>query len=242
MIKHMLAAGALVGLANSAYAAAIVVPYSGSFDEASVVAEDGLPAGDYDTIGGLEDVGLFVLREGVNTFSGSIFAPSDPSDVFAIEIAPGLSLVDASINWGTNLPGLASGFPPPPGYLEQPDQSSSEWTLEDSDPTPEIFTIGGLTGSNSGTEPELRSAGALSVGPGIYSSTLRNVSATCAQTHVVSSDGFLTPTCVEGIDYTISFTVDGPGDPEPGVIPLPAGGLLLVSGLALFGMMRRRFV
>ena len=33
--------------------------------------QDGSPAGDYDTIGGLDDVGLFNLVDGSNTFEGS---------------------------------------------------------------------------------------------------------------------------------------------------------------------------
>jgi hypothetical protein len=38
-------------------AATVVIPYAGSFNEAAIGAEDGLPAGDYDTIGGMADVG-----------------------------------------------------------------------------------------------------------------------------------------------------------------------------------------
>ena len=56
----------------------MVVPYSGAFDEATVSAEGGLPAGDYDTIGGLEDVGLFNLVVGANTFEGSVWTPGIP--------------------------------------------------------------------------------------------------------------------------------------------------------------------
>jgi hypothetical protein len=104
-----------------AQADSVTVPYTGSFDEATVPAEGGLPAGDYDTIGGPVDIGLFNLVAGNNTFSGSVWTPGDSSDAFLIGIEANQTLTGASIAFGTNLSPLAPmfAFPAPTWTLEE---------------------------------------------------------------------------------------------------------------------------
>jgi hypothetical protein len=116
-----LGALALSIIAGTTSAGTVPVPYTGSYDEALVPADttDGLPAGDFDTIDGIDDVALFQLVEGTNTFTGSIFSSQDPADSFNVEILSGFRLTGASIDWGTNLSGLSFTIPVPSGYLQQ---------------------------------------------------------------------------------------------------------------------------
>ena len=116
------------------FALAIVIPYSGTYDEASVPAEGGLPAGDYDTLGGLSDVGQFNLVDGSNTFEGSVWAPGDSGDLFLIGVGANQTLTGASIAFGTNLTPLNPMFAFP----------APQWTLEESDADPTIFNVAEL--------------------------------------------------------------------------------------------------
>lgn len=242
MFRTVCVMAVLVLGVSQAEADAIGVPYSGSFDEASVVAEGGLPAGDFDTIGGLEDVGLFSLTLGANTFTGSIYSPNDPSDVFLIEVAPGLSLVGAEINWGTNLPGIALTFPPDPEYRDQNTfgPSAPDWVVEESSTVPELFRISDLEGSNFGTAPSTRSVTGLGIGPGIYSSALL-ASGTCMQAYStvdVGGQTGLQADCVDGIDYTMTFTT---ASSTPSTdIPTPQTAIMLAVALALLGFASAR--
>lgn len=219
---------------GSANAATVNVPYTGNFDEATVATQDGLPAGDYDTIGGLADVALFELVEGLNFFHGSIEAPTDTADVFNIAISAGLKLVGASILWGSNLSPIDNPYQ---STRLQGAGGAPSWHLEESSITPELFTIDSLLNGPWGDSPATFNAPSLDVGPGIYLSTLRDNGGTCAMRNILGAGGFLYPTCVDGIDYTMSFVVERTA---PAPIPVPAGGFLLVGALGGLGLMRRR--
>lgn len=252
MNQRTIALGALAlsVIAGTASAGTVLVPYTGSYDEAVVPADaaDGLPAGDFDTIGGLDDVALFQLVEGNNTFTGSIFSSQDSADSFNVEILAGFRLTGASIDWGTNLPGISFSIPVPNGYLQQTSfvggPTPPEWTLEESSVTPEIFTISGLEGTNAGQSPQTKSTGILDVGQGIYLSILRDLSSTCAQSYrEVDVDGQtgLESFCAEGLDYKMTFSVEKVPVAPPAVVPLPASLPLALAGMGLlFGISRRR--
>ncbi len=223
-----------------------VVPYSGSFDETSVAANGTLPAGDFDTLGGLDNLGLFRLQEGVNTFTGSVFSPGDSSDAFLIEILTGFELISASIEWATNLPSieLLNIFSPPAGFLQQSTFGSAapDWVLEESDTTPTIFALNDLEASKVGNTfdvgPASYNAPAFSAqGPGVYSSLIDGTGS-CAGTYVPANPG-VNFSCVSGLDYTMSFNVQRTST-QPPAIPLPAAGWLLIAGLSALGAISRR--
>jgi hypothetical protein len=238
-VKTAAAAALVSGFCTSASAGTVTVPYFGAFDEATVAGPvDGLPAGDYDTIGGLDDVGLFQLVAGTNTFEGSIFAPTDTADVFLVEVLAGFVLTGATINWGTNLP---NNFGAPVGeYLYQStgrinQPQAPSWFFEESSPTPEIFTINNLWDSPWGEAPAEFSSPTLSVGAGIYSSLIADqASGSCVlQQFIRPEDGFIGERCVEGLDYTMTFTVEQINVPVPEVSA--TGSLAAFASLFLFG-------
>ncbi|MCW8107744.1 PEP-CTERM sorting domain-containing protein [Alteromonas ponticola] len=237
MTKRIALAALLVCVtAFHAQAGLVNTEYNGHFDEASIVSEERLPAGDYDTIGGLEDVALFKLVEGSNEFFGSVFSPHDSSDVFTIEVTKGLRLVGASIRWATNLPGIRLDFNNPTGYLAQNTwgEQAPDWFVEESSIEPEVFTIenleAGAIGFDLDIAPSQFFAESFTREQGIYSSLLA-ASGTCAQTFSPSPDGIgLIPGCVEGIDYQMSFIVERINVPEPSSFAIFA---LALMGLAL---------
>lgn len=193
---------ALLGAAQMAAADTVVVPYTGAFDEASVLAEGGLPAGDYDTIGGLDDVGLFNLVAGTNTFEGSVFTPGDSSDVFLIGIGANQTLTGASINFATN----ASPFNPLFAF------PGPQWTLEESSTTPTIFNIQPLN------SPGVYDAPSFSRDEGIYSVLLGN--------------GTFGMNNGDPVDYTMTFTVTEVNPvPLPAAVWLFGSALMGVAGV-----------
>ncbi len=222
---------------TAAHAGTVVIPYGGSFDESSIAAQDGLPAGDFDTLGGNEDVGLFNLVAGTNTFTGSVYSADDPADVFLIGIGAGLQIVGASIAWATNLPGMEYDFlsPAPSGFLQQNTWGANApyWTLEESSITPTIFRLDGLeagmVGNTYDVAPTSYDAPDFTRGTGIYSSLL-DATGTCGQTYVAADPG-VSAQCVSALSYTLSFQVES----TVSAVPLPAAGSLLALALAGFG-------
>jgi hypothetical protein len=77
-------------------AEAALVPYDGSFDEATDTI-----TGDYRELGGTDDVGDFELLDGLNLFLGSIVTPGDNSDTFNIILGTGETLNAVSIDFDT---------------------------------------------------------------------------------------------------------------------------------------------
>ncbi|MGF1765171.1 PEP-CTERM sorting domain-containing protein [Aliivibrio kagoshimensis] len=230
-----------VFLTTQAQAGLVNIPFNGTFDEASIATEGGLPAGDFDTIGGLEDVALFNLVTGVNEFYGSIFSPTDPADVFTVGIAAGLKLTGATIHWGTNLLGV--GFKPfvdqtvPVDYRQQNTwgDNAPTWFFEESSTDPEIFTIAGLEDGLNGETGKTFLSAELDVTEGIYSSLL-SASGTCAQSYSYDSQGFLNTTCVEGIDYKMTYTVES----LTPISQVPEPTTLAIFALGLFGLVSRK--
>lgn len=204
-----LAAGiaAMTAFGNIAQAALVTVDYDGSYDERTEA-----PAGDYDAIGGLPDVGAFDLigaADGfANTFSGSLSSPADSADVFVIRLGANQTLTGANIRFGENVtlfnPMFA--FPAP------------SWTLEESSTTPTIFEQS--LGYDWMSSTAIYNPAFAPIGEGIYSLLIGNgVFGTYSEGH---------------IDYTITFTVESP---EISVVPLPAALPLYGAGVALLGFM-----
>ena len=239
----------LVTLTFQAQAALIDVAYNGSFDESSIAAEGGLPAGDYDTIGGLQDVAVFQLVAGNNDFYGSIYSPSDSADVFNIEIGENLRLIGATIEWATNLPSLQLTFPTVPnGFLQQNTffGNAPDWFLEESSTTPEVFTIydlqAGMVGNTFDVAPSFYTAATFSREKGIYSSLL-SAAGTCAQTYStvgVGGQTGLQAFCAAGIDYKMTFIVEQIQVTPPNNVSEPAPLSVLLSAFLALALIRRK--
>jgi hypothetical protein len=215
MRRTLLATAVLAALTVAgaqAHAGTVTIPYSGTFNESSVPAEGGFPAGDYDTIGGGPDVGLFNLVAGANMFFGSVKTPGDSSDAFVIGIGATQTLIGASIVFGTNLGPLNPLFAAP----------APIWTLEESSPTPTIFLQS--LGTNGMDAPLALAAPAFTRGAGIYSFLIGN------GTFADHNNG--------PVQYAITFTVSQ----LTATTPIPASLSLFGSGLAAMGFLafRRR--
>jgi len=86
--RSLLAMCAFGVFSASASADVVVVPYTGTFNEAASA-----PGGDYDNIGGLLDVGLFNLVAGNNTFIGAVHTPADSLISASLSGAMGFTIV-----------------------------------------------------------------------------------------------------------------------------------------------------
>lgn len=230
-------------LSFNVHAALINVAYNGTFDESSISAEGGLPAGDFDTIGGVDDVAVFQLVAGNNDFFGSIYSPSDVADVFNIQIGENLRLVGATIAWATNLPSLQLNFPfVPNGFLQQNTffANAPDWFVEESSATPEVFTIfdleAGKVGGTFDVAPSFYTGSSFSREQGIYSSLL-SAAGTCAQSYRQVNVGGqigLEAFCAAGIDYKMTFIVEQIQVDPPNSVSEPMSlGILLLSFGAL---------
>lgn len=205
----------LLAVASPALADAVIVPYTGVFDEASVPGpQGGLPPGDYDTIGGPADVGQFNLVDGSNVFHGSARTPNDSSDVFLIGIGSLQTLTGAQIVFGTNLGDFTPMFAAP----------APHWSLEEFDATPTIFNL--QVGSNGLDHPQLYLAPAFSRGEGIYS--------------VFIGNGTFARNDNAPISYTMTFSIETAAVPEPSTIALALSFVVVCLASGLVRRYRRR--
>jgi hypothetical protein len=211
IIRPLVLAAALTLVAASAQAGAVAVAYNGNYDE-----RVSAPGGDYDAIGGLNDVGEFTLLAGDNFFLGGIKTPSDSSDFFLVRVASGFKLTGASIEWGTN----ASAFNPIfaiPGPI---------WTLEESDADPTIFLQN--LGGNRATAPLLITAPTFERGEGSYGMTIGN--------------GTFGMNNGDAIGYRMKFVVEAIAVDPPPALPEPATLALTTLALAGVAATRRRAI
>ncbi len=198
---------AMAAWAGPAWSAAVVVPYTGTYDERTQA-----PGGDYDAIGGLDDVGEFTLLAGDNFFLGAVRTPNDSSDFFLIRIASPFKLTGASIQWATNANDFNPVFAAP----------APIWTLEESDADPTIFL---LQMAGRGTSaPVLHTAPAFERGPGSY--------------NVLLGNGTFAMNNNDPIAYRMSFSVV---DTTPVItVPEPAPALLVGAALLALALPRMR--
>lgn len=193
-------------IASMAQAAAVAVPYTGTYDERTQA-----PGGDFDAIGGLDDVGEFTLLPGNNFFLGGVRTPDDSSDVFLIRIASNFKLVGASIEWATNANDFNPVFAAP----------APIWTLEESDADPTIFLLN-MAGRGT-SAPVLHTAPAFERGAGSYSVLLGN------GTFAMNNN--------DPIAYRMNFSVR---DLTPATVSEPTSALLVGAAMAALAALKRR--
>jgi len=217
LLKKILSAAAALSavafLSSPAQALLVDVAYTGNYNESSA------PSGDYDAIGGLDDVGVFTLLSDPtgysNTFSGSVYTPYDSTDGFVIHVSDGDTLTGANIIFGTNL------GPSNPLAIGS---DLTTWVLE----------------KNSGTDPAIFNIG---VAPDRY----QDGPLTYTPTFAALGGGFYNILIGNGtfaayngaIGYTMTFNVEGAisAVPLPASLPLYGAGLL---GLAFLARKRRQ--
>gem|GEM_PF-1831408 len=217
MFKKILSAAAALSavafLSSPAQALLVDVAYTGNYNESSA------PSGDYDAIGGLDDVGVFTLLSDPtgysNTFSGSVYTPNDSTDGFVIHVADGDTLTGANIIFGTNLDPfnpLAIAAPAP------------RWVFEhNSGSGPAIFDIA-VASDNYQSTPSTYTPTFTALGGGFYNVLIGNGT-------FAAYNG--------AIGYTMTFNVEGTisAVPLPASLPLYGAGLL---GLAFLARKRRQ--
>lgn len=154
-VRTFALAATLTTLAAPAWAAAIPVPYTGSYDEAAQA-----PSGDYDAIGGSADIGSFTLLAGDNIFLGLARTPDDATDQFFLEVADGFRLTGARLDWGVNASELN-----PLRVLDTP-----VWALLSGDGLDTLLQVG--LGSNWAEGALAYQPDFAPRGPGFYNMTL----------------------------------------------------------------------
>ena len=153
---------------------------------------------------------VFNLGGGTNTFAGTFGTPGDAGDTFLVQLSAGQTLTGVHVTFATN----AGAFNPV--AINQGSQLVFD-SASSSSPTPLLALD--LTGRPSG--PVTFSSGALSIGAGLYTSTMLT--------------GVLALNNNGKVGYQVAFDVT-PAVPEPGEWAMLLGGLL-VLGLGA----RRRF-
>lgn len=208
-VRTLALAAALAVSAAPVGAAAIPVPYSGSYDEAAQA-----PSGDYDAIGGSEDIGSFRLLAGDNVFLGRARTPDDSTDQFFLEVAAGFRLTGARLEWGLNASELN-----PMRVLDMP-----VWALETGDGLDTLLQVG--LGGNWAEGPLAYQPDFAPRGPGFYNMTLGN--------------GVFALYDNSPIAYRLTFTVERTDVPPPPVPEPAALGLLGLGVLGVAALRRRR--